>query len=613
MKRTRNTPHRSKKGYALLITIVFIGIALLLLASVLDWSASTARQTERNNLFSSATAAAEAATERVLAEMSRDFYSQTFKAATNYSSLYPTTSDQANWPVRFSFSNGSGGANQTGVSTSPNNWTTNWVKLGNQYAGLWATVAQCTVVSTATALNQPYTVPATVQERFQLASIPLFQFAIFYNRDLEISPGADMIVNGRTHVNGDIWASPSGHLTFGDTAQATGNYYNRREPNDFQANGSGTVTFDAKNSQGYYAADTNAASLTLPVGTNSYQLSGTNNAVTNSASSVAAILDLPPAGTDPNSQVGQTYLYNQADIVISNSSSGIISAFYQNSNNVKQLTPIPYDMTNVAMGVTNKYYTFATNVSFYDYRESDTVKAVQLDVGALNTWLSGKGATYNSQNSSGGTSKGHSINSVYVYNNASFSSSQLPAVRVANGTTLPTQGLTVASPFPMYVLGNYNASSSNQGTTNVAGTAPAAFIADAITVLSSGWKDSYTSSTSLNSRTAANTTINAATMEGIVETTNVGGGSNGGKRYSGGVENFLRLLESWSNKQLTYNGSIVVMFDSRYATNYWQSPGVYYNIPTRKWGFDVNFQDQNKLPPMTPQAKALVRQSWSAY
>ena len=132
---------------------------------------------------------------------------------------------------------------------------------------------------------------------------------------------------------------------------------------------------------------------------------------------------------------------------------------------------------------------------------------------------------------------------------------------------------------------------------------------DAITILSTTWNDSYNSRTSLNSRNAGDTTVNAATLEGIVPSVTV----NGVKHYSGGVENFLRLLENWSGNTLTYNGSIVVMFDSRYATNYWQNPGNYYDVPTRNWGFDANYsQGQNKLPPIFPQVKALIRQDWSA-
>ena len=86
---------------------------------------------------------------------------------------------------------------------------------------------------------------------------------------------------------------------------------------------------------------------------------------------------------------------------------------------------------------------------------------------------------------------------------------------------------------------------------------------DAVTVLSSSWNDStYTAGLDKSSRTPVSTTINAATLEGIVP--------SDGAHYSGGVENFLRLLENWSSATtLTYNGSIVVLFDSQYATGYW--------------------------------------------
>lgn len=635
MKRTHKHPQRNDNGYALLITIVFIGIALLLLGSVMDWGNSTARQTARNNLFSMNSAAAEAACERVIAQMARDFYGQTFQPAANYTyshgtyNPYPTTSDQTNWPVKFTYCDAAGVANQTSVTIQPQNWQQNWTKLGNQYANLWAAVANCTVISTATAQNQPYSVPATVQEQFQLASIPLFQFAIFYNMTMEICPGKNMTVNGKTYVNGQIWDDPSMTLTWGDTLNTTmpSVFYNRNTNCDSQ-----TQTLPPTNV--FLVPNqpiTNSPALILPVGTNSYQMGATNYAGTNTASSVEAILNLPPTNVVASSPLGQTYLYNDADIVISNASfnigtnSGIgslITAYFQDSNNVTRLTPIANNFTNVISTVftsgskkttnysTNIAYTFATNTSFYDYREGKTVNAVQLNVGVLNSWINGAGSSDNSQlyNDSG-----HYIDSVYIYNNAPASSTNLPAVQVANGATLPTQGLTVATPFPLYVLGNYNASGSslNNGT-NVANTVPAAFLADAITVLSPNWSGSYTTNTALSSRPATNTTINAATLEGIVASTNI----SGTKYYSGGVENFLRLLEDWSagsGQTLTYNGSIVVMFYSLYATNHWQGPGNYYNVPTRAWGFDLNFKNQNQLPALTPQAKALVRQGWSAY
>ena len=608
MKMMFKQSQRSDKGYALLITIVFIGIALLLLGSMMDWTNSSAKQTERNNLFSMCSAAAEADTERVIAQMSRDFYNQTFNADSNYFIIYLAPSNQIGWPCQFSFSDGSNTVNQTGVSTVPRVYTTNFTRINavnSAYSNLWATVANCTVTSTATTTNQPYAVSATVQQKFQLASIPLSQFAIFYNMDMEIDPGGTMNVIGRVFSNGGIWMAGSG-LTFYSLVSAAGTATtNSTDPYCTGKSDSGQPTFNG----GKPVSDADA--LAMPIGTNT------------SPSAVQSFLELPPTNiTNPDSLDGQLYFYNVADLVISNSSGGVINTYFQDTTNVNRLTLIPCDVTNILASITtngsgthktyttnystNSLYSFATNTTFYDYRESKTVKAVQLNVGALKTWIeSTNGSGYNSQ---AYADKGHTISSVYIYNNATPSSTNLPAARVANGAVLPTTtyGLTVATPSPLYVLGNYNLNNGDTtpGQTNTANTGPAAFIADSITVLSSKWKDTYNTSTNLSSRAPTNTTVNAAAFEGIVRSS--------GANYSGGVENFLRLLENWSSSTtLTYNGSIIVMFPSRYATNFWG--GTYYGVPTRKWAFDVNFTQQNKIPPMMPQVKTLVPTGWSVY
>jgi hypothetical protein len=85
--------------------------------------------------------------------------------------------------------------------------------------------------------------------------------------------------------------------------------------------------------------------------------------------------------------------------------------------------------------------------------------------------------------------------------------------------------------------------------------------------------------------------------------------------YSGGVENFPRFLEDWSGKVFTYNGSMVVMYDSVYATGQWGGTGStigIYNPPTRNWAFDTNFSNPAKIPPGTPSVRALVRDAWTS-
>ncbi len=618
MKIARKLFRPCVQGYALLMTMIFIGVALLLLVSVMNWSNSSAKQTERNNLFGMGSAAAEAATERMIAQMTFDFFNQQFASGSNFYTtnsinLLPITT---NWPVKFTFSNPSN-SSPTYVSVNPINWTTNWGTLfATNYSGMHAYIANCTVISTATASNQPYSVPATVQQTFELASIPIFQYAIFYDLNMEIDPGATMTVTGPVYSNGGIW-SGSTVLTFNSTVSAAGNIYNTNsDPFATNYTGSGASSY-------LVSSNISQDTLAMPIGQ------------TNDPTAIRALLNLPPAGTAPYSSTGQLYFINQTDLIVSNSPGGTISAYLQDSNNVTPLTYIPPDVTKsitnllysyttntsktvttnwnsghtkitgyttntVTTVITNttanitvtNFYSFATNTTFYDYREGKTVAAVQLNVGALTNWMvSTNGSTLNTQLYN---DTGHYIDSVYVYNNAPSSSSSLPAVRMANGSVLPTQGLTVVTPDPLYVLGNYNASgtSLNNGT-NVANTAPAALFGDSITALSTSWNDSYTSSTALSSRNPGATTVNAAAFEGIVQTY--------GANYSGGVENFIRLLENWSSSTtLTYNGSIVVMFPSQYATNKWQATGNYYNAPHRAWAFDLNFQSNNGLPPLTP-------------
>jgi hypothetical protein len=173
----------------------------------------------------------------------------------------------------------------------------------------------------------------------------------------------------------------------------------------------------------------------------------------------------------------------------------------------------------------------------------------------------------------------------------------------------------------MYVLGNYNsqtAAGSSLGLNSTTYTYPAALMADSITILSTNWNDANSAFANKAICTTAgpnsgSTTVNAAMLEGIVQTDPTISGD-----YSGGVENFLRLLEDWgqapngsSTQQImTYNGSIVVLFYSQYATNHWRPTGNYYNPPKRNWAFDLNFKTAAGLPPLTPDIKAMIRGQW---
>jgi hypothetical protein len=622
------------------MTMVFLGVSLLTLSSLMWWTSSNAKVTQQNELFTTGEAAAEAYTEEVVATLDRDWtYGQSLQAASVYANLAPP--NQTNWPIQFQFSDGSGNNNKVGFTLGTQFYNP---ALGSTFANLAGYQSPCTITATATTVGELYTVSATVQQVVQATIIPLFQFAIFYNLDMDVSPGQPMNIGGSVFCNSTIWMWPYAATVFSNDVHAAGWVTNHMQPYDQQSSSGNVAPTYMEAGQPVSKVD----SLTLPIGTN------------NSASAVEGIINLP-VGTNgaPNSGAyttnGQMYLFNESDLIISNSAAGLVSAkgtnitiWFQDNQQVNPLTLVTNDYyalktggsTNVVSqsnsalkdatsNVLYASYSFVTNVSFYDYREADTVQAVQVDVSLLNKWLTNTAATGgNSINKTSYNDKGRGINSIYIYNNVPTSSTQLPAVRMINGAQLPyttdpngtsgrsTGGLTVTTPQPLYVKGNYNvqtassAANASAGTADTTYTYPAALMGDAITVLSSSWSDAYTSGTALSSRPVVNTTINAACLEGIVQSTNVG--SN--LYYSGGIENFLRLEENWSTSYtLTYNGSIVVMFPSIYATNFWQVPGNYYNPPTRHWGFDVNFTTPSKLPPLTPKFYKIIRYSWKDY
>jgi len=633
-------------GFALIMTLLTIGVALVIFAGVLSWSFSNTVVTQRNNQYNMSEYAAEAGVEYVMGRIDRDFINASISNASVYATL-PASIDQSTWPVRYIYSDTNGTTGAVSVVIMPTSSST--VSLNSQYSGLSGLVQSNDIYAIATPVGQPYTVPATIHESTQFATIPLFQFAIFYNVNLEISPGGAMTIAGPVFCNQSIWEG-SGSCTFSSRVQAVGTNYWQKTTDPFALNygynGSVTPTFSMSGQP-----VNGANSLVMPIGTN------------NDPATVLGILNLPPPpytmGTAQayGTSNGMAYPANQADLYITNYVWGTndgaytprgtnLAVFFQDQP-MQTLTQLPYDFyimtnrtahivyttnfasTNFATNIVFAGMSWITNSTFRDWREGwnggsgpgKRVEAVEIDVGQLNVWLTNAMAPWN-----GSTNdqikvnhSGHHIGGIYVYTSVALTGTQLPAVRVVNGAQLPnlgpyvnnTYGLTVATPFPMYVLGDYNSQNNGHSALGLYGslsatanTLPAALLADSVTILSDNWDDSVTN----KKPNASSTTVNAAMLEGIVPSNpNISG------NYSGGVENFLRLLENWNGDTLTYNGSIVVLFYSQYATNSWVNPGGYYEIPTRHWAFDMNFQTASKLPPMTPASRAIVRGNWFSH
>jgi hypothetical protein len=569
----------SQASYALLLALAFLGVNLLILTSMLEWTSGSTRLTDRNNAYNQAIGAAEAATEQVLSSMTRDYFNQSFNPAglSGYRNLIPTN----DWAAEYEFSDGDGNVNQTWVYSSPTQVLTN---LNSPFTGLYGSNYICAIRSNVKPMSPAYPYLAVgVRQDFQLASLPIFQFGIYYGLDLEINPHSAMTVTGQVHGNADIYVSPDNMLEFADAVGAVGNIYYNRSPNDPEWTSGVLPVYDSIHEE-------HVSSLTLPIGTN-------NNPV-----AVRQILDPPPPGEDATSPLGKQRYYNKADLILITTDTKLIVKYNLNGAGTGGYLEDDPPLTN-----TSSYPFLNTDVSFYDYREGKSVLSTEIDVGIFNLWM-----RTNSTAASFISMKGRALNSIYVDDQRTAPGS-LTAVRVTDGQILPPNGLTIATARPLYVKGHFNLNNYDDtpGLTDTSQTQPASLVGDSITILSTSWNDGYTKDTALGGRPAANTTVNAALLAGIVPSTTDAGGN---KHYSGGVENFPRLLEDWSGSTLTINGSMVALFPSRYATNYWSdpnSPSSYYYRPARQWAFDKNFLNWNKLPPCTPQLLQLVRSQWS--
>jgi hypothetical protein len=125
-----------------------------------------------------------------------------------------------------------------------------------------------------------------------------------------------------------------------------------------------------------------------------------------------------------------------------------------------------------------------------------------------------------------------------------------------------------------------------------------------------GWTDADdTTFLLLPTRDALPTTINAALLSGTDSSgEGEGVGSQDSAPYSGGVQNYLRLHEDWLNVTLTYNGALVSLNTPEHVDGALVVGIPQYRPPTRALTYHTDFNDDSKLPPMTPSFVYLRQQ-----
>jgi hypothetical protein len=573
MKTCPTIRKRDQAGTALMLVMIMSAIALAILASVMTWSESSTRLTQRSIQYTRSTVAAEAATEKVISHITQDFLSGGQNLVVNnlntYRNTVPTPSDSSYWNT-WVFDDGNGNLNQTFVQTPT---STNFVVLDSTYAGLQGYVSTFSVVSHARDTASVQDVNPGVLQQLQLTGIPIFQFYLFSSGNMEISCGQPFVGTGRVFSDGHLYIEPDAPMTFESSVSAVLDVLYQRDTADGDTRGTpaGLPAVFTQPNQPTFPVP----ALTLPIG------------AANTPTAIREIIEPTPSGEDTSLPISKLRYNNLCDMILTVSNSGV-SATSGAFNNFQ---------TSVT---TNDLALFVfTNNSFIDNREGKTVQPIDIDIGNFTTW------SQTSSNLLRAALGGKIPGSIYVVDARTppmLPDGNLGAVRVFHGTNLPPNGLTVATGRPLYVWGDYNELNlANLGTHDTSATYPASLVADAITFLSDAWQDG-TTGPGITPPNAANTTVNAALLTGVVETT-LG-------NYSGGMENFPRFLETWGlTNTNTYNGSMMKMFPSQYATGVWGQDNVY-DPPARNWAYDTNFDNPTKLPPLTPQFQSVKRQQW---
>lgn len=441
------------------------------------------------------------------------------------------------------------------------------------FAGLYSLTQMVDVYSEAT---DPGNNSSAVMITAKAQAIPIFQFGVFYEKDLEIHNGPRLDFDGWVHSNGNIYLN-SNNQYFKDLVTTPNKVFHDRK-NAHQVNNGvriadsgGTdvlLTFDSRDTPD--PADfRNNSDIDF------------DNRLQTDAYSVDTLRVPLPTGMSPQAVI-EPRLVSDGPLEVQAKMAHKADWYIEVPMN---MLANPNDLCDEMISIRDAGLVLPTNAEcediftfqpdqFYDSRELTFVDVLNIEMDELFAWA-GADAT-------------KVTNIIYVFFSGT-TVADFPIVRLDDGALLGNP-ITVATQHPIYVQGDYN----------TVGWQPSAVIGDAITLLSNSWNDGAHGVATVMRTNASDTDYYMAVLAGHTPTPcdheDVGCGS---PPYGGGLENYLRFLETWSGDTALYRGSLVSLHFSTQANAPWAYGG-YYTAPNRDWAFDTRFEDPANLPPGTP-------------
>jgi hypothetical protein len=575
-----------ERASALIITLLVVFLIAASIGIAMHVTTTTVRQTDSSRDFSALRSAAEGALDfgyGIWAKTINSYYApvSNSKLTANMGSVpsfngfsYATSADG---PLQIT------GTDEYGKPYGPPTETTTpsatKVNLDNYPGWLGFNTSYLASVRLTGTFAGSRTVSYGAKRSINYSVVPLFQATAFFEDNLELYKTAPMTITGLVHTNSQAYVSqPSpGVLTFGDAAHPThlsyvGGYTDDTAPPQADT-WSGYSPNSAQTPDYFNGLDQEVKQVNRmePLGSDSASLlhppiaNGTSTGDTNpNDDSIRELIEPPNTYVDPKTQkivttsadtdpqlIADRRLYTKAGIRIRVSG----ATYTVSTANGTSLTSAQVTALKSAL----------TQQTIYDRREAKNVDITTLDISKAK-------ATLNAAAGFNGI--------LYIDDTSSTGYVDPKGIRLTNGSILPSAGLTVASENSVYIQGDYNTGNNHVSS---------ALFADAVTILSNGWKDSN-SNAALSSRKASDTIVNTAIVAGFIPSgwTNPATGAQYG--YSGGLNNFPRFLEDWSSKTFTYTGSMIELFTSQIATGEWDTGSIYVP-PTRAWSFDDRFID----------------------
>jgi len=475
------------------------------------------------------------------------------------------------------------------------------VPPGLPFQGLNAVESRYTVASVGRGVKNNN--QALLGLTFRARSVPLFQFGIFFEDDLEFFNGNEMIVNGPVHGNSAVYlasqsnAGPSS-LSFQKQITVAEELYRGRKSTSSCTDYTSLVRA-YKNTPDYIDFSSCSSSRHIIDDVTPWEekvISEIGKVKVPSIEEADAFGDGPYWLKADLRLVLKLNSSNEPDTSLS--STGIVVMNTDNSIDVASTSLINScsgDINGKAIASTwpgssgdklRLYREHFKNAAINNYEttlEIDTRNLLSclyhnpsiIDSKALNE-VSDGGLVFFPTIDGNLSSAGHNNYTIRLRNSerlkATTSSAPLP------------KGLTVVTDQRIVVWGDYNS--------NITNWIPSSIIADSTYLLSNAWQDTDSLITSAYNRAGSDTTVRTALLSGVKMTggaNGVAGQDQGNSSRGGGVINIFRFNEwfrqedSSADTDFTYEGSMVSLGEPRHSQSDFYSTIDYYSAPNREY------------------------------